>query len=544
MESRTERSLRSALSGSAGGRETGPLELQHLGPTFSCCSISRPAESEPGVRPRYKYGTGTGLGITPPNRHQQQTTSTQPRHHQRSSSMADETQSTGTVPRFCCDPARYPPSCGVLYSQHFGLPPLLDPRDLGWVENLFRKLGSSSWPGYSRTSRTFSSRTVHRELSEGLSEIYIQETKWTISLDVNHFAPTDITVRTHSGFLLVEGKHEERQDEHGYISRSFVRKYKLPVGIITESIQSCISGDGILTVEAQITSFPPPADITVSVQVDTTTVEDTLEDGLQREGLVDGGVAPVTDSGAAQPLIPPRPDGKPEDESVDQRTQYDEKLRPSGLSAEGEQEPVPVQTTEDQHVDLSEEQRVLIQKKEDELKTEEDLISEQKVEEAGEAAQEVQEPSAHRPGATQVLDAATTQQEDLTGAVPEGETQKPEADGQVQLGEADGQVQLGEGQVQKPEADGQVQLGEADGQLGDGQVQLGDGQVQFHDGQVQLGEADGQVQEPEADGQVQLGEAEHERVGTEQTQEEIQAHLELQQQLMMEENLRTKLAEK
>ncbi|XP_049326262.1 heat shock protein 67B1 isoform X1 [Astyanax mexicanus] len=495
--------------------------------------------------------------------------------------MADETQSTGTVPRFCCDPARYPPSCGVLYSQHFGLPPLLDPRDLGWVENLFRKLGSSSWPGYSRTSRTFSSRTVHRELSEGLSEIYIQETKWTISLDVNHFAPTDITVRTHSGFLLVEGKHEERQDEHGYISRSFVRKYKLPVGIIIESIQSCISGDGILTVEAQITSFPPPADITVSVQVDTTTVEDTLEDGLQREGLVDGGVASVTDSGAAQPLIPPRPDGKPEDESVDQRTQYDEKLRPSGLSAEGEQEPVPVQTTEDQHVDLSEEQRVLIQKKEDELKTEEDLISEQKVEEAGEAAQEVQEPSAHRPGATQVLDAATTQQEDLTGAVPEGETQKPEADGQVQLGEADGQVQLGEGQVQKPEADGQVQLGEADGQaqlgdgqvqlgdgqvqlgdgqvqlgdgqvqlgdgqvqLGDGQVQLGDGQVQFHDGQVQLGEADGQVQEPEADGQVQLGEAEHERVGTEQTLEEIQAHLELQQQLMMEENLRTKLAEK
>lgn len=277
------------------------------------------------------------------------------------------------------------------------------------------------------------------------------------------------------------------------------------MGIITESIQSCISGDGILTVEAQITSFPPPADITISVQVDTTTVEDTLEDGLQREGLVDGGVAPVTDSDAAQPLIPPRPDGKPEDESVDQRTQYDERLHPSAPSAEGEQEPVPGQTTEDQQVDLSEEQRVLIQKKEDELKTEEDLISEQKAEEAGEAAQEVQEPSTHRPGVTQVLDTATTQQEDLTGAVTEGGIQKPEADGQVQLDEADGQVQLDDG----------------------------DRQVQLSDGQVQLGER-----------QAQFGEAEHERIGTEQTQEEIQAHLELQQQLMMEEKLRAKLAEK
>ncbi|XP_072521096.1 uncharacterized protein [Salminus brasiliensis] len=345
--------------------------------------------------------------------------------------MADEIQPTSSRPQFCSEATWSPPSCGwqpsVLYNQHFGLPPLLDSRDLSWMENLFRKLGSSSWSGYTRTSRAVMSMKVHRELSEGVSEVYVEESKWMVSLDVNHFAPTELAVRMQTGFLVIEGKHEERKDEHGYISRSFLRKYKLPLGIVPESIQSCLSGDGILTIEAKITSVPLPADITIPVQVEVPSLEDKQEDGLQREGLAEGDEIPVAEGDASQPPVPAGPEEKPEDESVSQQIHYDERLHPSAPTVEGEQEPIPSRAAEDQQEAISEEQTELLQKKEEDLPTEE--VSEEKVEDAGEAAQEVQE-LAEQLEVTQVPDAVTAspQLEDQVEAVPEGEIQEPEAD--------------------------------------------------------------------------------------------------------------------
>jgi crystallin alpha B len=48
----------------------------------------------------------------------------------------------------------------------------------------------------------------------------------------------------------VEGKHEEKQDEHGYVSRHFVRRYILPSDIEVNNIVSSLSSDGVLTVTA------------------------------------------------------------------------------------------------------------------------------------------------------------------------------------------------------------------------------------------------------------------------------------------------------
>ncbi|XP_011855655.1 PREDICTED: heat shock protein beta-1-like [Mandrillus leucophaeus] len=50
--------------------------------------------------------------------------------------------------------------------------------------------------------------------------------------------------------LLPKGKHEERQDEHGYISWCFTRKYKLPSGVDPTQVSSSLSPEGTLTVEA------------------------------------------------------------------------------------------------------------------------------------------------------------------------------------------------------------------------------------------------------------------------------------------------------
>nr|QOX58980.1 small heat shock protein 21.2 [Trogoderma granarium] len=83
------------------------------------------------------------------------------------------------------------------------------------------------------------------------STINIDKDKFEISLDVQQFAPNEITVKTTGDNVIeVEGKHEEKQDEHGSISRHFVRKYMLPRGHDIKQVVSNLSSDGVLTITA------------------------------------------------------------------------------------------------------------------------------------------------------------------------------------------------------------------------------------------------------------------------------------------------------
>ncbi|XP_017566652.1 heat shock protein 67B1 [Pygocentrus nattereri] len=357
-------------------------------------------------------------------------------------SMADDPKPTSTKPQSFCDATWSPVSYGwqpsLLYNQHFGLPPLLDSRDLSWMENLFRKLGSSSWPGYTRASRVMSMK-VHRELSEGVSEVYTEQCKWTVSLDVNHFAPTELTVRTQSGFLVIEGKHEERQDEHGYISRCFTRKYKLLSGVDAETIRSFLTGDGILTVEAKLTSAPQPADITIPVQVEAPTVEGKQEDDLQGEETAEGEGIPPSEQDASQSTVPPGLEKKPEDESEAQPTESDERLHPTAPAIEGEETPKPSTAAESQQEEKPE--------KEPMPEEEQQQVSEEKVEDAGEAPEEAQE-STEQPEAVQDPYTVTPQLEEKAEAVSDGDVQEPEGEGEVQLAEAESE-QPATGQTQE-----------------------------------------------------------------------------------------------
>ncbi|XP_051541316.1 heat shock protein beta-1-like [Myxocyprinus asiaticus] len=97
---------------------------------------------------------------------------------------------------------------------------------------------------------------LSRQLSSGMSEIKQTPDTWKISLDVNHFSPEELSVKTKDGVVEITGKHEERKDEHGFVSRCFTRKYTLPPGVDSEKITSCLSPEGVLTIEAPL---PKPA---------------------------------------------------------------------------------------------------------------------------------------------------------------------------------------------------------------------------------------------------------------------------------------------
>lgn len=88
-----------------------------------------------------------------------------------------------------------------------------------------------------------------------------------VILDVQQFSPDEITVKTVDNHVVVEAKHEEKQDEHGYISRHFVRKYVLPPSHDLVNITSTLSSDGVLTITApkKVRSIEPRQSVLTSV---------------------------------------------------------------------------------------------------------------------------------------------------------------------------------------------------------------------------------------------------------------------------------------
>lgn len=77
-----------------------------------------------------------------------------------------------------------------------------------------------------------------------------EKDKYRICLQAKDFAPDELSVKTVDGFIVVEGKHEEKKDADGYISRHFVRRYALPEGCRPESVESRLSPDGVLIITA------------------------------------------------------------------------------------------------------------------------------------------------------------------------------------------------------------------------------------------------------------------------------------------------------
>lgn len=137
----------------------------------------------------------------------------------------------------------------------------------------FATFPSTHWPGYLRPSvltpdmgamvphapmmyptpmMAQQARALSRQMSSGMSEIKQTQDSWKVSLDVNHFSPEELVVKTKDGVVEITGKHEERKDEHGFVSRSFTRKYTLPSTANIEKVASSLSPEGVLTVEAPL----------------------------------------------------------------------------------------------------------------------------------------------------------------------------------------------------------------------------------------------------------------------------------------------------
>jgi len=79
----------------------------------------------------------------------------------------------------------------------------------------------------------------------------VADKNFRVQLDVSQFSPEEINIRVVGRDLVIDGKHEERRDDHGFISRSFSRRYTLPENMDEQRVACQLSKDGkLLKLEA------------------------------------------------------------------------------------------------------------------------------------------------------------------------------------------------------------------------------------------------------------------------------------------------------
>lgn len=94
-----------------------------------------------------------------------------------------------------------------LFDQSFGMPHI--------PEDWYKWPSGSAWPGYFRLLPSESAllpapgspygRALSRQLSSGISEIRQSADSWKVTLDVNHFAPEELVVKTKDNIVEITG---------------------------------------------------------------------------------------------------------------------------------------------------------------------------------------------------------------------------------------------------------------------------------------------------------------------------------------------------
>lgn len=71
-----------------------------------------------------------------------------------------------------------------------------------------------------------------------------------VRLDVRQFKPNEVQIQHDGRMVSVHGKHEERSDDHGFISREFTRKYEIPCDVDPDKMTGSWHPNNVLIIKA------------------------------------------------------------------------------------------------------------------------------------------------------------------------------------------------------------------------------------------------------------------------------------------------------
>ncbi|XP_062398474.1 heat shock protein beta-8 [Sardina pilchardus] len=161
------------------------------------------------------------------------------------------------------DPFREQSLASRFMEDDFGIP---FPEDLsmdwpGWARPRLSTRLNAPWTGGLRTAgfprSSMGSPTVYssRYSEPRSSPTPNPDEPWKVCVNVHSFKPEELNVKTKDGFVEVSGKHEEKQDEGGIVTKNFTKKIQIPADVDPLTVFASLSPEGVLIIEARQT--PP-----------------------------------------------------------------------------------------------------------------------------------------------------------------------------------------------------------------------------------------------------------------------------------------------
>ncbi|KAK3747235.1 hypothetical protein RRG08_005871 [Elysia crispata] len=100
----------------------------------------------------------------------------------------------------------------------------------------------------------------------GGSQIENADKEFRIRLDLSHYKPEEVKITMDSHKVTVHAKHEERQDNHGFVSREMTRTYKLPNDVDVNSASSTMNANGTLSIKMSKSAMEIPKEVKIPVE--------------------------------------------------------------------------------------------------------------------------------------------------------------------------------------------------------------------------------------------------------------------------------------
>lgn len=158
------------------------------------------------------------------------------------------------------DPFRDSSLSSRLLDDGFGMDPFPDDLTASWPDWALPRL-SSAWPGSLRSGTVPRVPTATSRFgvpTESRSPPPFPGEPWKVCVNVHSFKPEELMVKTKDGYVEVSGKHEEKQQEGGIVSKNFTKKIQLPAEVDPATVFASLSPEGLLIIEApQVPPYSP-----------------------------------------------------------------------------------------------------------------------------------------------------------------------------------------------------------------------------------------------------------------------------------------------
>lgn len=87
-----------------------------------------------------------------------------------------------------------------------------------------------------------------------------------VTLDVSDYSPEELNLKIINDTITITGKHEEKPDEHGVISREFKRQVMVPENVDLDTITCSVTPEGLMKVMGKVKGGPEVKEREVNIE--------------------------------------------------------------------------------------------------------------------------------------------------------------------------------------------------------------------------------------------------------------------------------------